>query len=1055
MKARFFAIAAMVLSLASCQRDQAGLDSVVAGEQDVNITVALPEVTRATNSEVGALGNIDLTKYDIRYILEVYEGEDLAKERFVNYENDARSTNFSMRLIPGRDYRFVVWADFVKEGTQVDLHYNTANLKSVEAINLAAIDESRDAYTAICNVENFSSAKGIPAIELKRPFGKLRVQTTDVNQMTTLRPVGVTVRYFDTKFAHKFNAFTSEAIAEYVEVAPVTVDLTKEACKYTNEKPEENGLQTLYADYFFATESGDVKFDFDVKLNDGTVVPTLSFNTYIPVKRNVLTTVRGNVLTDGASIDVFINDAFEGEYANVESTTSLADSLEEVMESVEATIELTEDVEWETGAGIGSTPWIPEGAKTQKLTVNANGHKITATGAGVGKIRMANGGLLIINDAVIVDESVSYAENSWECGYLEFGGKLEFNNCEFVNAVMMSGDEATFNNCEFNSHKDNEYAVWVDNGSAYFNACAFEGPRAIKVHEAYGSEVAEVKVNACAFTNIYKKPGMAIGTVNAETTIAIENSEFIGCQAGDQGLYIYETDTAVNTFNFTENNNTVVVFVSTPETLAQVLTANEEVINVTLVSDIDLPISSLGQITGGSGEYKLGGEATEAINIDLNGKTLNITTTYWSDLGAKNENALFTIKNGTMTSSQATGTWNSYDLCFSNCNYVFEDVTFNKAIALESAGKTFNLKNITITETRDYYAMWIAAKGQTVNIDGLTINSLGRGIKIDEQYVDAPAKVTLNINDADFNTKKKAAILVKSVAGADITLSNVDIAGAFDKANAVWVDEDSKAYADKVTVTGGSMAVEGENVVEAGASDFANAILNVEDGATIVLADGNYTMPATGGKDIAIVGGKDTVINLGATNTGSSDVTLYGVTINAGQYKGFQHSGVVTYNNVTIKGELFCYGEKDIFNNCTFELNNGYVWTYGSKEVVFEGCTFNTNGKAILVYNEGAGATKVAVNNCTFNATAGAKAGAIKNQNCAAIEIDNYQNSLVGVAHNITTSNNTVGENFSGEWRIKNYVAGDAINVNGTAYTQIAIDGKLMTIDASKNVTVL
>ena len=313
MKARFFAIAAMVLSLASCQRDQAGLDSVVAGEQDVNITVALPEVTRATNSEVGALGNIDLTKYDIRYILEVYEGEDLAKERFVNYEDNATSTNFSMRLIPGRDYRFVVWADFVLQGTQADLHYNTANLKSVQAINLAAIDESRDAYTAICDVEKFSSAKGIPAIELKRPFGKLRVQTTDVNQMTTLRPVGVTVTYFDTKFAHKFNAFTSEAIAEYVEVDPVTVDLTADACKYTNEDPEANGLQTLYADYFFATESGDVKFEFDVELNDGTVVPTLSFNTYIPVKRNVLTTVRGNVLTDGASIEVFINDAFEGD----------------------------------------------------------------------------------------------------------------------------------------------------------------------------------------------------------------------------------------------------------------------------------------------------------------------------------------------------------------------------------------------------------------------------------------------------------------------------------------------------------------------------------------------------------------------------------------------------------------------------------------------------------------------------------------------------------------------------------------------------------------------
>ena len=279
----------------------------------------------------------------------------------------------------------------------------------------------------------------------------------------------------------------------------------------------------MYADYFFATESGDVKFEFDVELNDGTKVPTLSFNTYIPVMRNVLTTVRGNVLTDGASIEVFINDAFEDEYANVEST-SLADSLKEVEECVEATIELTEDVVWATGAGIGSTPWIPEGAKTEVLTVNANGHKITATGAGVGKIRMANGGLLIINDAVIVDESVSYAENSWEYGYLEFGGKLEFNNCEFVNAVMMSGDEATFNNCKFNSHKDNEYAVWVDNGSAYFNACTFEGPRAIKVHEAYGSEVAEVKVNGCTFTNISKKPGMAIGDVCESTTVNLNLS---------------------------------------------------------------------------------------------------------------------------------------------------------------------------------------------------------------------------------------------------------------------------------------------------------------------------------------------------------------------------------------------------------------------------------------------------------------------------------------------------------------------------------------------------
>jgi hypothetical protein len=104
--------------------------------------------------------------------------------------------------------------------------------------------------------------------------------------------------------------------------------------------------------------------------------------------------------------------------------------------------------------------------------------------------------------------------------------------------------------------------------------------------------------------------------------------------------------------------------------------------------------------------------------------------------------------------------------------------------------------------------MWISAKGQDVKINGLTINSTGRGIKIDEQYVDAPAKVTMKVENATFKTAKKAAILVKSVAGAAIALNNVDITATPDTVNAVWVDSDSAAYADKVTVTGGNVVVE-------------------------------------------------------------------------------------------------------------------------------------------------------------------------------------------------------------------------------------------------------
>ena len=245
--------------------------------------------------------------------------------------------------------------------------------------------------------------------------------------------------------------------------------------------------------------------------------------------------------------------------------------------------------------------------------------------------------------------------------------------------------------------------------------------------------------------------------------------------------------------------------------LAAALTANEEEITVTLANDIDLPITSLGSITAGSGEYKLGGADTESIIIDLNGNKLNITTGYWSAIGANNADATITIKNGSLTSTgNSAGTWNAYDVRLSNCNYVIEDVTFEKAVAFDNAGKSATLNNVTINENGgDKYALWITAEGQNITIDGLTINSTGRGIKIDEQYVSAPSKVTLNVTDATFNTVKKAAILVKSVAGADINLINVDIANvAADTVNAVWNDSDAAAYFDLVTVTGGTLVQE-------------------------------------------------------------------------------------------------------------------------------------------------------------------------------------------------------------------------------------------------------
>jgi hypothetical protein len=315
--------------------------------------------------------------------------------------------------------------------------------------------------------------------------------------------------------------------------------------------------------------------------------------------------------------------------------------------------------------------------------------------------------------------------------------------------------------------------------------------------------------------------------------------------------------------------------------------------------------------------------------------------------------------------------------------------------------------------------LWITAEGQNVSIDGLTVNSLGRGIKIDEQYVSAPAKVTLSISNATFNTTKKAAIVVKSEAGANIALSNVNIAAvAADPFNAVWVDEDASSYAGLVTVNGGTKIVEGSAEAPKANSVAADTTVLMKN----VITSGGQTVIDNKGtinlSDAPSLNGGDVVINGGTVVTTSQN------------YTGLQHAGEVTYNNVTFNGSTFLYGDKVVFNNCTFNLTTNYVWTYGAKEVEFNNCTFNTNGKAVLIYTEDkAFSGVVTINGCTFNAIESAFASAVAGQPCAAVEIDS---SLTNGSYTVNfTGENVVDEDFSGLVRVKKGSEKNNVTING------------------------
>ena len=1069
MKFRFLALLALVLGLASCQNDPYGLDVDANGEAAVTLNVALPDdATRAAgkDSAKGGVNNVDLANdYDIRFILEVYNADGtLAKERMTEVKDTETSASFSFRLVPGRNYKFVVWADFVNQGSdgKDDLHYNTdatgLGLRNVTVVtnDWTVIDESRDAYTGFKVVENFSSLSALTEpITLTRPFAKLRVVTNDIKEMISVRPAVVKVNYFNTRFYNTFDAFSAEAKNLVDAPADLTAILADDT--YTGEEPEETGVQTLFADYFFGAENDRVMFYFDVQDNGGINLPQVTFNTNIPVQRNYLTTIYGPVLTDSNNITVTIKDAFDG-YNNVDSETgentfskpvSTQDEFKAafVDENVD-TIILTEDIvldESLTRAG----DYTLTVSKNKALTIDLNGKTLSSTSSQTGKnynMFDVRGTLTVKNGTITTKhegENMAW-NNSTNVFNVTDGGVL---NLEGVNAKNLGGSDMAFV-----AHLNNwgEVTLNVENSTLESTYTA------VRVFNS-GYDMNNVTIK----NSILDSKGAKTFWVHNYTLADYRNDA--AETAAHQALLNFDIFNGTNTFKSSDPNRVIEYgftnpinfdgegnqIISDAAELAAALTADKENISVVLVDNIEVPITSLGEQTSGSGEYKLGGESTKAITIDLGGKKLNITTTYWSAIGAKNNDALFTIKNGTMTSTgNSAGTWNAWDVRLSNCNYAIEDVTFEKAVALDNVGKSTSMTNVTITDNHDTdtYGLWITAEGQTVTLDGCVIDmtpaSDGRGIKIDNQYIAAGSekKVTLNVANTTFKTDEKAAIVVKNPAGAEINLQDINIAAvAEDSDFAVWVDEDAAAYADLVTVTGGLKKVEGSKDAVAADDTTVNDAI-VAGATTVYLTEGTFIVPDSAkGKTVTFIGSGDPEDTVIATQDDGSyegcDYSLDGSTVvfenisintDSSTYTGYARCNG-TYKNCIINGTYTLYGDS-VFEDCTFNVSGDVynIWTWGAPTATFTRCTFNCDGKAMLLY--GTVDTKLTMNNCVFNDKGGL--ADLK----AAIEIGNDYNKSYELIVNKATVNgfeiNDKGINTGTTlWANKNSMGQDKLNV--------------------------
>lgn len=425
------------------------------------------------------------------------------------------------------------------------------------------------------------------------------------------------------------------------------------------------------------------------------------------------------------------------------------------------------------------------------------------------------------------------------------------------------------------------------------------------------------------------------------------------------------------------------------------------------------------------------GEDKEASIIDMTKSGI---------IGAQNANLELTIKNATVKFDDKTnykGITHSKKVVYEGC--IIEGKQFLYAESVEF--KSCKLKN------SNDYCLWTYGSANVL-FDTCTFNTGGKAILIYNEETSKGFTAAVTVNNCIFNdddTLKadngtddllKAAIETGSNGENTetsnkytIVVNNATVNGF--AVNTIGINTGSKLWANKNSMDAEHLTVIIDGAIQlpqnATAETINKVITESKDAEGNVVKDVKLALPSNStfelnnglahegdkSRNVTIVGNGSQTVDVvtkaisaegGQLNyQRGSSFTFENLTIQAGEGN---FDGIVcnelTYKDCTIKGKLTLFG-KATFIDCTFDntMANQYsIWTWGGTDVTFENCTFNTNGKAILLYGgaDGKNPTNLVVNKCTFNDRNNSTAGK------AAIEIGNDYNAT----YSLTVTNATV-----------------------------------------------
>ena len=178
-------------------------------------------------------------------------------------------------------------------------------------------DESKDAYftTVPVSVEEDAVTEDLV---LKRPFAKVRVITTDWGYESLEMPDNFKVMYYGCK--RFVNLDPVLGVSSYDDLdntglSGFTATIDKAEKDYAQGYDASEGNRTVIVDYLMTDLEEQTPIHMTIEALDGeTLIASHDLSTDIPIQRNWLTTIIGNVLTTGSEFNITIDEGFENEW---------------------------------------------------------------------------------------------------------------------------------------------------------------------------------------------------------------------------------------------------------------------------------------------------------------------------------------------------------------------------------------------------------------------------------------------------------------------------------------------------------------------------------------------------------------------------------------------------------------------------------------------------------------------------------------------------------------------------------------------------------------------